>query len=268
MPKFFINQEDIKNKNIKENSLIELTKENANHIINVLRLKIGDKIEICNNNNNLDNIIFDYTCEIIELKENNSAIVKVLECLESVSEPNIKIVLYQGLPKSEKMELIIQKGVELGVSSIVPIATERAIVKLAKGDKQDKKIARWNKISESASKQSKRSIIPQVTEVLSFDEAIKKASSQNTINIIPYEQEKNFCLKSFCNDVKIKYLNNNNNNICIGVFIGPEGGFTTKEISSAITHKVVPVTLGKRILRTETAGFITSAILLYELENY
>lgn len=267
MPKFFINQKDI------NNSVVELCGENANHIANVLRLKIGDTIEVCANDS-ID--IIDYTCEIINIKD-NTVIAEVIERLESASEPNIKIILYQGLPKAEKMELIIQKGVELGINSIVPISTERAIVKLSKGDKQDKKIGRWNKISESASKQSKRSIIPAIKSVLTFKEAIQEAVLENSVNIIPYELEEEFSLKEFCEEVKAKYLSNslddddddnNSVDISIGVFIGPEGGFTEKEIHTAINNKVIPITLGKRILRTETAGFITTAILLHELDNY
>lgn len=252
MPKFFITESDI------SNNVVELNGENANHILNVLRLKIGDSIEVCDNNSSS---ALDYICKIIDIKD-DSVIAEVVECLESISEPSIKIRLYQGLPKAEKMELIIQKGVELGVSSIVPISTERAIVKLTKGEKQDKKIARWNKISESASKQSKRSIIPEVERILTFKDAIQKAVSENTINIIPYELEKDFTLKEFCKD-----LREDDNAISIGVFIGPEGGFTENEINIAITNRVIPITLGKRILRTETAGFITTAILLHELDN-
>ncbi len=254
MPKFFISQGDI------YNNIVELHGENANHISNVLRLKIGDSIEVCTSDSSST---LDYICKITDIKD-SSVVAEVLECLESVSEPSVKITLYQGLPKSEKMELIIQKGVELGVSSIVPISTERAIVKLTKGDKQDKKITRWNKIAESASKQSKRSIIPEVKSVLTFKEAIQKAVSENTINIIPYELEKDVTLKEFCKGL---IACSSDDDISIGVFIGPEGGFTESEIDIAITNSVTPITLGKRILRTETAGFITTAILLHELDN-
>lgn len=242
MAKFFVS-----NELIKEDKVF-IDGENANHIINALRSKIGEEIEISTGDG------FDYLCKIEEISK-GVVIAKIIDCFGNESEPNIKITLYQGLPKAEKMELIIQKCVELGIDEIVPVNTDRAIVKLA--GKEDKKIARWNKISESAAKQSRRGKVPKVQPVISFSQAIQQAS-ENNLNIIPYEKEEKIGIKNIVKEFKGK---------SIGVFIGPEGGFSEKEIEMAIQNNVKPITLGKRILRTETAGFITTAILLYELEE-
>ena len=242
MAKFFIS-----NNLIKDNKIF-LDGENANHIINSLRCKIGEEIEISSGDG------YDYICKIEEINK-NSVIAKIIDCFGNESEPKTKITLYQGLPKSEKMELIIQKCVELGIDEIVPVNTDRTIVKLV--GKEDKKIVRWNKISEAAAKQSRRGKIPAILPILNFSDAIKQAN-KNSLNIIPYEKEKSNTIKSI-----IKQFNGNS----IGIFIGPEGGFSEKEIALAVGNNITPITLGKRILRTETAGFITTAILLYELED-
>ena len=242
MAKFFIS-----NNLIKDNKIF-LDGENANHIINSLRCKIGEEIEISSGDG------YDYICKIEEINK-NSVIAKIIDCFGNESEPKTKITLYQGLPKSEKMELIIQKCVELGIDEIVPVNTDRTIVKLV--GKEDKKIVRSNKISEAAAKQSRRGKIPAILPILNFSDAIKQAN-KNSLNIIPYEKEKSNTIKSI-----IKQFNGNS----IGIFIGPEGGFSEKEIALAVENNITPITLGKRILRTETAGFITTAILLYELED-
>ncbi len=241
MAKFFVSN------NLIKDDKVFIDGENANHIINALRCKIGEEIEISSGDG------FDYSCKIEKI-EKNIVIAKIIDCFGNDSEPNTKITLYQGLPKSEKMELIIQKCVELGVDEIVPINTDRSIVKLS--GKEEKKIARWNKISESAAKQSRRGKIPKVLSILDFSKAIDKIK-QNDLNIIPYEKEEKNTIKNIIKDFKGKK---------IGIFIGPEGGFSEKEINLAMQNNIIPITLGKRILRTETAGFITTAILLYELE--
>lgn len=241
MSKFFISNNLIKDDKVFING------ENANHIINSLRCKIGEEIEISSGDG------YDYICKIEEISKNN-VVAKIIDCFGNESEPKVKITLYQGLPKAEKMELIIQKCVELGIDEIVPVNTDRCIVKLA--GKEDKKIARWNKISEAAAKQSRRGKIPTIHSVINFNDAIKQAT-KNDLNIIPYEKEQNIGIKNIIKDFKGEN---------IGIFIGPEGGFSEKEIQIAKENNVLPITLGKRILRTETAGFITTAILLYELE--
>lgn len=242
MPKYFTEPENIKD------GFIEIFYDEAKHILNVMRMEIGDTLTICDGQSN------DYLCRICETGK-NCLKAKIEETTKSESEPKTKITLYQGLPKSDKMELIIQKCVEIGVCRIVPVITERAVVKIEKGAKEDKKTERWQKIAESAAKQSGRGIIPAVERPMKFKDAIEEAV-KNGEAIIPYENEKDRGLKEFVKNSKAEN---------IGIFIGPEGGFDTKEIEFAVENGVMSVTLGKRILRTETAGIVTSAIVLYEL---
>lgn len=242
MPKYFTEPENIKD------GFIEIFSDEAKHILNVMRMEIGDTLTICDGQSN------DYLCRICETGK-NCLKAKIEETTKSESEPKTKITLYQGLPKSDKMELIIQKCVEIGVCRIVPVITERAVVKIEKGAKEDKKTERWQKIAESAAKQSGRGIIPAVERPMKFKDAIEEAI-KNGEAIIPYENEKDRGLKEFVKNSKAEN---------IGIFIGPEGGFDTKEIEFAVENGVMSVTLGKRILRTETAGIVTSAIVLYEL---
>lgn len=242
MPKFFV-----ENAEIQENECqVQLFGENEKHIKTVLRAKIGEEITVC------DGAGMDYLCEIVSLEDGVTA--KILEKMPCEAEPKTQITLYQGLPKADKMELIIQKCVELGVVKIVPVATTRAIVKLDK--KENKKIERWQKIAEAAAKQSGRGIIPQMGErVLTFAQAVQEAKALD-LAIIPYEKEQEQDLHTI-----VKQFSGQS----IGIFIGPEGGFAEEEITLAQQNGVQPVTLGKRILRTETAGMTTVAILLYEL---
>ena len=242
MPKYFTEPENIKD------GFIEIFSDEAKHILNVMRMEIGDTLTICDGQSN------DYLCRICETGK-NCLKAKIEETTKSESEPKTKITLYQGLPKSDKMELIIQKCVEIGVCRIVPVITERAVVKIEKGAKEDKKTERWQKIAESAAKQSGRGIIPAVERPMKFKDAIEEAI-KNGEAIIPYENENDRGLKEFVKNSKAEN---------IGIFIGPEGGFDTKEIEFAVENGVMSVTLGKRILRTETAGIVTSAIVLYEL---
>ncbi len=242
MPKFFVSKENI------SDHIVILDGDNAKHISSVLRAKKGEEITVC------DGEGMDYTCEITEI-EKNKITAKITDIFSNNSEPNIKITLFQALPKSDKMELVIQKCIEIGVDLIVPVKTEHCVVNL-KG-KEDKKIQRWNKIAEAAAKQCGRGKIPKVENVMSFKSAIKKSKNLD-LTIIPYEKEKENTLKSFCKGFKGN---------SIGIFIGPEGGFSLDEINFAKENGVKSVTLGKRILRTETAGLVASVILLYELEE-
>lgn len=240
MSRFFVEKEQIdKNK-------IMITGEDAKHIKTVLRCKLGEEIIIC------DGQGYDYNCSISEI--DHVVIAEIKNVSESASEPDTKITLFQGLPKSDKMELIIQKCVELGVEKIIPVNTERVIVKLDK--KEDKKLERWQKISLSASKQCGRGKIPQIGHILNFQEAIQEASKFD-LAVIAYEKEENIGLKE---------LIKNFNGQTVAVFIGPEGGFSEEEIIKAKTNGLKTITLGKRILRTETAGMSMLSILLYELE--
>ena len=166
--------------------------------------------------------------------------------------------MFQGLPKSDKMEFIIQKAVELGVTEVIPVSTRRTVVKLD-AKKEEKKLERWQAISESAAKQSRRGIIPKITSVMNFSEALKYAATLD-INIIPYENFKDMA------ETK-RVLNKIVPNIKTGIFIGPEGGFEESEIELAIQQGVNPISLGRRILRTETAGMAILSVLMFQLEK-
>lgn len=242
MPKFFV-----KSENINDHTII-LDGENAKHIGNVLRAKVGDVITVCDGEGR------DYECEIREITK-KEIIARVTDIFTNDNEPSVKITLYQGLPKADKMELVIQKCIETGIDRIVPVKTEHAVVKL--DGKEEKKIQRWNKIAEAAAKQCGRGKIPVVENVLDFKEAVMDAKKLDG-GIIPYEKERERGLKQFAKNFKGK---------SIGIFIGPEGGFSNEEIDFAKENGIEPVTLGKRILRTETAGLVALVILLYELEE-
>jgi len=245
MPRFFVEEENIKG------NIIIIYGDDAKHISRVLRSNIGEILTVCDGTGN------DYEAEIIEITENNIRL-EVKRTTFTDSEPSVKITLFQGLPKGDKMELIIQKCVELGVYSIIPVNTERCIVKLDK-NKEKKKIDRWQKISESAAKQSGRGIVPKIGEIINFSESLKKASEFD-MSMIPYELEQHRGLKEFLELYKTKCGKT------LGIFIGPEGGFSVEEIEKAISIGVLPVTLGRRILRTETAGMTTVANTLFYLD--
>lgn len=211
-----------------------------NHIKNVLRMKIGDEFLV--SENNVSNLcrIRNFECE--------SVVAEIIEESYQDTSLPIKIFLFQGLPKSDKLELIIQKAVELGVDGIFPVEMNRCIVKLDEKKKKSK-TERWQSIAESAAKQSKRTSIPFVNNVLSYKEALAKASELDVF-IVPYECKDE--MKSTVNA-----LNKIKRDMSVGILIGPEGGFELNEIDSAIKSGGLPVSLGKRILRTETAA-ITS----------
>ncbi|WP_041589418.1 16S rRNA (uracil(1498)-N(3))-methyltransferase [Thermoanaerobacterium thermosaccharolyticum] len=241
MRKFFVKNEDIKD------GIARINGDDAHHIINVLRFKIGTKLIISNGKN-------QYIVTILDI-ENSSVILKIIEEYNQVVESPINITLYQGLPKSDKMDLIIQKCTEIGIKKIVPVETEFSTIKIKEKNIYNK-INRWKKISLEASKQSGRSIVPDVLVPVGFKDALESLNEFD-LCLIPYEKETNMRLK----DVLKK--NFDAKNIC--VFIGPEGGFSENEIMAAIEYGAIPVTLGPRILRTETAGIVTSSIILYEL---
>lgn len=241
MPKFFINKNEI------SRGQVRLLGEDEKHIKTVLRAREGEEVTLC------DGEGMDYLCRIASLER--GVLLDVLEKTPCEAEPEIKLTLYQGLPKADKMEWIIQKCVEIGIDRIVPMATERAIVKLDK--KEGKKLERWQKIAEAAAKQSGRGKIPEVSQrVLKFAEAVEEAAGLDGA-AIPYEKETENGLRQFASGFSGKTA---------GIFIGPEGGFSEDEIALAKEKGIRPVSLGKRILRTETAGMVTAAILLYEWE--
>lgn len=225
--------------------------DDVNHMKNVLRMRSGEAFTAADENGMF------YHCEVEEL-EKQQVTAKVMWKEQGTSELSSKIYLFQGLPKSDKMELIIQKAVELGAYEIIPVATKRAIVKLD-AKKEASKLKRWQAIAEGAAKQSGRMIVPQISEVKTFGEALQMAKSLD-INVIPYE-----CARGM--EATREIFGNIKQGMSVGVFIGPEGGFEESEVEKAQEMNVKPVTLGKRILRTETAGLTTLSILMYLLEE-
>lgn len=234
-----------------ENS-ITITGGDVNHIKNVLRMSVGDKICVINGQNNKE-----YYCEITAVG-NDAVDTRICEIRESDQELGNEVVLFQGLPKSDKMELIIQKAVELGVHTIVPVSTDRTVVKLD-AKKEANKRKRWMSISESAAKQSGRLRIPEVTPIVSYREALEMAKKMD-VRLIPYELAEGM-------EKTRELMSSIQPGQSVAVFIGPEGGFESSEIEKAMEIGAWPITLGKRILRTETAGLVTLAMLVYNLER-
>ncbi len=242
MPKFFVSPQQINEKTI------EITGDDAKHISTVLRAKTGDKITIC------DKKSTDYECSICRINK-NSVIAEINEIHKNKNEPNIKITVFQSIPKLDKMETVIQKCVEIGVVRIVPVISEHTVVKI--GENASKKLERFRKIACAAAKQCERGIIPDIHEIIDFNNAVNMAKSLDSA-IMPYEKERKLSFKS-----AIKEINGSE----IGIFIGPEGGFSPSEVQLCAQNGIKSVSLGKRILRTETAGLVAAAILLYELEE-
>lgn len=236
---------------IQGNQII-ITGKDVNHIKNVLRMKKGEEISVSNGVDGKE-----YGCEIEELSD-REIVCSLRFVKEDGAELPCRVSLFQGLPKADKMELIIQKAVELGVHEIVPVATARAVVKLDE-KKAKSKLLRWQGIAEAAAKQSKRGIIPQVKPVMTMKEAVAY-SAGSKIRVIPYELAKGM-------EQTKKIMENLKPGEDIAVFIGPEGGFEESEIALAVEAGIVPITLGKRILRTETASMTVLSWVMYQLEN-
>ena len=250
MPRFFVKAEQI------QDETITILGEDVKHIKNVLRKDKGDKIEICNQENGRT-----YNCKINNI-EDNSIITKIIEQIEE-QEDRIKIDIYQGLPKADKMELIIQKSVELGANAIIPVAMKRCVVKIDNKDEY-KKISRWQKIAESAAKQSGRNTIPEIRNIVNID-IISKLISEYDILIIAYENEKNNTIKKELLQLKKKLQRNGKVNIA--VVIGPEGGLEEKDVELLRQNGAKIVTLGNNILRTETVALNMLSVIRYELED-
>ncbi len=228
-----------------------ITGDDYNHIRNVLRMKKGDEVLVSDGQDR------EYLCSIREFAE-DTVVLSIEDIMGTSRELSTKITLFQGLPKGDKMEQIIQKTVELGVAEIVPVAMKRCVVKLD-DKKAGKKIERWNGIALSAAKQSKRGIIPEVKDVMSFKEALKMASEMDAC-LVPYENAEGI-------EGARKLVNSMKGKKSIGIFIGPEGGFDDSEIELALESGAQTLTLGRRILRTETAGMTMLSILMFQLEE-
>lgn len=246
MHQFFINSGQV------DSSSVRIEGKDVNHIKNVLRMKVGNEFMATDENE------MEYLCRI-ETMEADRIVAAIERKAEVNRELSGEIYLFQCLPKGDKMELIIEKAVELGACEVVPVASKRCVVKIDP-KKEPAKLKRWSAIAESAAKQSKRGKIPQVHSIVKFDEALKMAGELDLV-AIPYENAKGMdSLKDVLRQV------HPGENMKIGVFIGPEGGFEEAEVQRALEAGVTPVSLGSRILRTETAGLTMLSLLMLKLE--
>ena len=247
MQRFFVESYQIE----EEAHRIHINGTDVNHIKNVLRMKCGEDVWISDGGDK------EYHCQIEELGE-DEVLLHILYAQEPEYELPNKLYLFQGLPKADKMELIIQKAVELGAYSVVPVSTRRCVVKLD-NRKAEKKVSRWQQIAESAAKQSKRMLVPEVHSVMTFKEALAYAKELDVL-LIPYELAKGM------KETK-ELIQAIEPGKSIGVFIGPEGGFEEQEVADAMEAGAKPITLGHRILRTETAGLAVLSVLMFQLED-
>lgn len=246
MYRFFVEPSQIQGKRIV------ITGRDVNHIKNVLRMKIGEEIAVSNGVDSRE-----YRCGIEEYTES-----EVICTLRFIKEDGVelpsRIYLFQGLPKADKMELVIQKAIELGAYEVIPVAAKRCVVKLDE-KKAAAKISRWQGIAEAAAKQSKRGVIPEVHTVMSMQEAIEYAQAMD-IRLIPYELAEDMQRTR-------ELIESVRPGGSVAVFIGPEGGFEESEVQAALHAGIEPITLGRRILRTETAGLTVLSWLMYQLES-
>lgn len=245
MSKFFVKENQI------NNDKIHILGEDVNHIANVLRMKKEDEVQICNQETGEN-----YITKIISFSKDEIECEIVKKIIETV-ESNVDITLFQGIPKFDKMELIIQKNTEVGVKKIVPVLMERTVVKLDEKT-ANKKIERWQKIAEVAAKQSMRDIIPEIENIIKLQDITKQDHDEV---LVAYENEEKNMLKQ-----ELKKLQGKDR-YKIAIVIGPEGGISEKEIEILKNMGASFVSLGKRILRTETAGIVMSGNIMYELED-
>lgn len=241
MYKFFV-----KNNQIVNNKIIILGND-KNHIVNVLRMKKNEKILITNKDT-----ADTYECKITNINR-NEVICIIIEKDESIKESNVKIDLYQGIPKSDKMEYIIQKSVELGVNKIFPVNMKNCIAKIKD---EDKKNNRWQKISEAAAKQCKRNIIPSIEKSVSMNFLYENIKKYDLV-IVAYENEENKTIKDVLKNKDVKK---------IAIIVGPEGGLSEEEVLNLINNGAKIASLGKRILRTETAPMAILSMIIYEYD--
>lgn len=244
MARFFISDNLV-----EQDQKVVITGPDVKHISRVLRLGPGDKIELLNGTGQ------EFEAKITDIM-NNEVVCEILTRRQVSSESPVQVTLYQGLPKSDKMETVIQKTTELGVYRIVPVVCERTVVKLDDKKASSRRL-RWQRVAEEAAKQSRRTIIPEVTEPVSFSEAMRQIAVE-VFAIMPWEEQQP-------SESIGKVLNANLGKKEVAIFIGPEGGFSKSEAEAAKTRGVYHVSLGPRILRTETAGIVAVAIVLYQL---
>ncbi|MCH5252438.1 MAG: 16S rRNA (uracil(1498)-N(3))-methyltransferase [Lachnospiraceae bacterium] len=245
MYRFFVPEENIREKEV------QITGDDVNHIKNVLRMQPGEKVVVsCGRGT-------DYFCVIRDIKE-EAILLAITEKKAAVTELPVRITLFQALPKRDKLEFVIQKAVELGAAEIVPFRAKRCVVKLDE-KKEEKKRLRWQTIAEAAAKQSGRGRVPEIRETMDFSQALDYGKSMNTM-LIPYE---------LCEDMtgSVEAMKQAVQGNSIAVFIGPEGGFERGEVEQAVSEGARPISLGKRILRTETAGMAVLSVLMFLIEG-
>lgn len=248
MHQFFAEESQID----KEGGRVILTGEDVNHIRNVLRMKPGEEIAVrCGTDGK------EYRCAVLAL-EADRVVCELRFIRKAGTELPSRVHLFQGLPKADKMELIIQKTVELGVYEIIPVETARSVVKLDAG-RAEQKVKRWQAVAEAAAKQSMRGMVPAVRLPMSFEQALREAAHMD-VRLIPYELAEGM-------EKTKEIFSSLPSDADIAVLIGPEGGFTKEEVERAAACGIQPVTLGKRILRTETAGLTVMAWVMYQLEK-
>lgn len=246
MHQFFVEASRIQGKHIT------IEGRDVNHIKNVLRLKPGEEIAVSNGKDDKE-----YRC-IIRSLENDRIVCELAFVKEAGVELPARIFLFQGLPKADKMEMIIQKAVELGVYEVIPVATARSVVRL-EGKKALQRVERWQTIAEAAAKQSKRNIIPGIHGIMNWKEAVERAATL-PVKLIPYELAEGM-------ETTRRIIEGLKPGDDMAVFIGPEGGFEEWEVELAMEKGILPITLGRRILRTETAGMTLLAWIMYHLEG-
>ena len=250
MYQFFVEDEQVAFDAEQKTGKICITGTDVNHIRNVLRMKTGEKVRVSDRSGHaffcyLEEIAGDHVSARIEYAD------------ESGTELDNPIWLFQGLPKSDKMELIIQKATELGVSEVIPVSMKNCVVKLD-AKKADNKNKRWQTIAESAAKQSKRTVIPVIRPLMNWKEALELAKTLDVV-LVPYENERGM-------EATREIIGHITPGQSIGIFIGPEGGFSEEEIAG-LPDEMHRISLGRRILRTETAGLATLAMLVYQLDE-
>ena len=246
MPKFFVKTNQI------EGNRVKIIGEDVKHITQVLRTKKGEEIVVCDLDTSLNYIT------VLEQIQPNTLICKIIDCKKDVAESKIEVTIFQGLPKADKMEYMIQKNIELGAKAIIPVSMERCIVKLEE-KKTHKKIERWQKIAEAAAKQSRRDFVPKIELPITVEKLCDRVKEFDLM-LLAYENEQENTLKQelqkFQNPPTLK----------IGVIVGPEGGLDEKEVKKLVEAGAKAVTLGKRILRTETASIAIMSNIIYEFE--
>ena len=238
MPKFFVRQNQV------DDGKIVINGQDVKHIRNVLRDKVGEELEICNSETGEN-----FLCSILEFNE-DKIWCNIEQKIQEETESNVKVTIFQGLPKADKMEYIIQKSVELGVYDITPVDMKRCVVKLDEKN-ANKKIERWQKISEVAAKQCGRNIIPQINNVINIKKLCEIVENYDIV-LVAYENEENNSLKNELSQI---------------IVIGPEGGLEKQDVENLERSGAKIITLGKRILRTETVALNVLSIIMYELEN-